>query len=1442
MVKFRNIALIIGINKYKNAERIANLTTARFDAIKLKEILKRDYGYDVELLTDAEEHLQATCEGIRQALGRLPDRLKPSQAQSSSSEKEKVRLVFYFAGHGIPSQGEDGEAGYLVAQDAELEQLKNFLPMKELHKTLTELKCDHALIILDCCFAGAFKFNTRHLGFQQKPEEITKKHYERYINGAAWQVIASAAHDQKALDVAVDNRVKREDNNQRALDNRVKREDIKKPDNSKKPNSPFAAALFRALDKTDKTLDLDISHKSADYTKDGITTATELFVFLDEEMGKNMQGGNHQQVPRFWPLSKHGKGEFFFETGEFDPALLPDTPELSPENNPYRGLESFDEAQQRFFFGREELVKELQDKVNKYSFTIVLGVSGSGKSSLVKAGLIPELRQLKDTSWKILMPMRPGLSPLKALAKVMLVIEQEDNPDEYQQLENLTEKLRSARKESPSDQDLTKLLTAWLRSDPDGKLRLIVKEFELWKRLAKNEQDRIQVGSLRQAALLRSGLVLEHLEDLKKNCSDEEKQQLEKFYQDCIAQIEVWSDEWSSNPEHLHYLIAQWENKHPVCKLLLVIDQFEESITLSQDNERKSFLLALKSIIQTSFQQLRVVVTLRADFESRLSGSEYLKDFWKLENRFFVRPMQRYEFRQVIEGPAEDYVLAFEINKEKKNYSLVDQLIDEVELMPGGLPLLSFTLSELYREYVRINRGDRTLSWDDYKELKGVAGSLTRRATKEYEALDEKHQATMQRVMLRMVAIDGGGVTRRRVPEPELIYPNDKENERVKLVIDKLVDARLIVKGQEAEEQPYIEPAHDFLVRGWDKLQDWIKENQENLALQQRLIPAALDWKQRKGVLWTEDIERLAKLEGVLLSKINNWLNELEAEFVTCSIKERQDRVKKLEEDLQISEERLLAAELELESIALLRQFDIRQSLESLLLAMKICKRLKDWRNSCDLPLSSYPSINPLFALQTILDNIHEKKRLQVSESDSLWILLEEEEKMHEIDNITGETHTFHSPDNIHIITVKYHIIELWKTSGELVAQLSSEESNVNQIFFSPDGQIIFATAFAEISFSAEKNVALFWNTSGCLIKMVAARYYWIKKIIFSPDSQKVAVLEDSGGGEEIQIIQFFELKKAWDSFELLLIGEDVGQRHFGSIGFTKDGNYLVSGVKTNSDIGLLSFWDLHLRLKLKIAENNYQEIMSIDEQDIFLSVEWSDGKAKLYKDFTQPITVAVLNGNHSWFDRAIFIPKKQYILTKGDNNTVRVWSLVGEQLTDAKRYQNRIDRIILSKDEQYIAVVGDEGITIIQDLLNQKEIGKIVSNEKSLSQISFSPDGQRIATVGVERMVRIWDLKGRQLAQFSLTSPQVSLITGHNWSTGDGTDPEIGFTSDGEYVVIYRSEEGSGNPTLLWKVEGLDDLMHRGCCWLSDYLNNPDINESDKNLCDNNLQVSKSG
>jgi ABC-type multidrug transport system fused ATPase/permease subunit len=88
---------------------------------------------------------------------------------------------------------------------------------------------------------------------------------------------------------------------------------------------------------------------------------------------------------------------------------------------PYRGLDAFREEDAAFFFGRgsasepESPIGQLLRKVREHPFVMVVGRSGSGKSSLVYAGLMPALRRERDQFWNVL-SLRPGPSPLRALA------------------------------------------------------------------------------------------------------------------------------------------------------------------------------------------------------------------------------------------------------------------------------------------------------------------------------------------------------------------------------------------------------------------------------------------------------------------------------------------------------------------------------------------------------------------------------------------------------------------------------------------------------------------------------------------------------------------------------------------------------------------------------------------------------------------------------------------------------------------------------------------------------------------------------------------------------------------------------------------------------------------------------------------------------------------
>ena len=751
----RNLAVVIGINQYQNG--IQPLNTAVQDAHKLADILQTHHHY--QLIHPTAESGGPILDGDATLL-QLRDlftQTLPKQVQPNQSD----RLLIYFAGHGITRQVDDqGPQGFLVPQDADINNPSSLLSMGELYKALNQLECRHLLVILDCCFAGMFRWaSTRKVVLV--PETIHWEHYHRFIKYPAWQVITSAAHNQEALDY---------------LDNRS----TDKEDN----HSPFAQALFEGL----------LAQK-ADLVPDGVITSAELYIYLREYVEKHSK---EQQTPGFWPLSKHDRGEYIFQIVPEHQLKLKAAPKLEKDNNPYRGLEAYEEKHAKHFFGREAVIEDLVEHISQphQQFTVVDGASGSGKSSLVKAGLVHTLRTNHDSKWHVFEPVRPGTDPYTALANTLL---------------------------------------------PHG-------------------TSQSDVGQASEA-------------------------------------IKV-------SPEILPLLVEAWATQHPEKKLLLVIDQFEELITLSPQQTSSNqkvqwgrrfnldhlippyercchWLLVIERLVEAleDFSQLSLLVTLRSDFCPRFQCSA-LGSRWA-KGRFGVRPMRSDELRETILGPANEMALYFEPTK------LVDRLVDEVVQMPGALPLLSFTLSELYlklhTDWVKEGKSDRALSvMPEFYGEGGVAGLLAKRANEEYENLpDDAHRRTLQRVMLRMVDIEGSETVKRRVPKKELLFVNAPENQRVAHVLAVLDRARLIVSGEDAGE-PYVEPAHDFLVRGWDKLQDWIETERETLLLQCLLIPAARNWQKTKRDLWNGN-SRLVLLKQIRKSR-NNWLNQLEVLFVQRSL------------------------------------------------------------------------------------------------------------------------------------------------------------------------------------------------------------------------------------------------------------------------------------------------------------------------------------------------------------------------------------------------------------------------------------------------------------------------------------------------------------------------------------------------------------------------------
>src|SRR6266540_4391694 len=92
-------------------------------------------------------------------------------------------------------------------------------------------------------------------------------------------------------------------------------------------------------------------------------------------------------------------------------------------SNPFPGLRPFHTEEHHLFFGREEQTAALLGLLRQHRFLAVVGTSGSGKSSLVRAGLIPALHRgtmaRAGTSWEVIL-LRPGGNPITSLARSLL--------------------------------------------------------------------------------------------------------------------------------------------------------------------------------------------------------------------------------------------------------------------------------------------------------------------------------------------------------------------------------------------------------------------------------------------------------------------------------------------------------------------------------------------------------------------------------------------------------------------------------------------------------------------------------------------------------------------------------------------------------------------------------------------------------------------------------------------------------------------------------------------------------------------------------------------------------------------------------------------------------------------------------------------------------------
>ncbi len=169
--------------------------------------------------------------------------------------------------------------------------------------------------------------------------------------------------------------------------------------------------------------------------------------------------------------------------------LTPAVPGAMPAN-PYKGLRAFEEADAADFFGRDRLIAQLLERLGESRFLAVVGPSGSGKSSVVRAGLLPALRRRAlpgSDDWRMA-EMFPGAHPLEQLEAALLRVAENPPSSLLEQLER-------------DDRGLARAAARILPAGGDAELLLVIDQFEEVFTLVADEAARVHFLESIQAAV-----------------------------------------------------------------------------------------------------------------------------------------------------------------------------------------------------------------------------------------------------------------------------------------------------------------------------------------------------------------------------------------------------------------------------------------------------------------------------------------------------------------------------------------------------------------------------------------------------------------------------------------------------------------------------------------------------------------------------------------------------------------------------------------------------------------------------------------------------------------------------------------------------------------------------------------------------------------------------